>query len=874
MKKIQRLLCLLLAVALASALLPTTALAVTTVNTIKITMTKPTVGKALPTDAEATTASSYVTSVEWLGETDNGLMRANTAYSATIMVEIKPGKDAKYTTGTINATVNGGSTGVVVSRISDTKVRIRYNLSAAGTPVKALTSFTIHTSVPRVGGALNKNATTYGTSDVEVTSAEWTGELDSNRRVKTDTAYTLTMNVKIKDGKNAMFSLRGTTAYINDNNTKGTFTRLSDTTGIVTYTFPIITSDEREAEQKAKEEAQKAKEHAEELARRWSQAEADARVPLSDPITIVVNKDTVPSNSDPDYYVRYGGQLTTLDGEVIPADKSRYSALRITGVVYDMYVSEPGRNEADPAFTTLPNVKAIWLSPNCDIQGFLDALPRYRKHWSDHERNMFATYDRIVLIPASLYPNGPTYTIFGAPFCRVMLYDGDVYEAAKKGISAARDWCTDHVYTAALSSYDRRFASITCTELSKAYYSCARCGKIEYNPNHYFDANNGSIDAGKTTAHSYIDRILTDEHFVGINADGDRVYLYACEYCGRDPRYRDLNMTIEELIKTSGPTTQETYELVMSRNRAKWAVGGNTYNKVLQATVDKDYVSTSFAVSTATYVTARTSDWAREDVNYASQEGLIDKALLGNNYTAAINRLQFVSVAVKMAEKMTGKSITPAPSGTFTDTDSEYARKAYAAGITMGDGSATTFNPNGALTRQQMATFLYRALQYVKDNSDTEYSVYTSQLGNYSDASQLQSWAVAPMAFMNAFGLIKGTSDTTLSPNNPCTIEQALIVALRSLDAGLLGWYQYDGDPFDVTNIGYKTHYTRYTATGYVNWGTGIKMCTGERVFVTAITRNPSKGSYATAYYGEFFLDRYGRSAYIDLEDFRAIKDR
>ena len=314
----------------------------------------------------------------------------------------------------------------------------------------------------------------------------------------------------------------------------------------------------------------------------------------------------------------------------------------------------------------------------------------------------------------------------------------------------------------------------------------------------------------------------------------------------------------------------------MSRYKQWWAEGGNTYNKVMKATVGDDVPAGggAFAVATDTYVTAKTSGWAREDVNYASVEGLIDKALLGNDYTAAINRLQFVSVAVKMAEKMTGKSITPAPSGTFTDTDSEYARKAYAAGITMGDGSATTFNPNGALTRQQMATFLYRALQYVKDNSDTEYSVYTSQLGNYSDASQLQSWAVAPMAFMNAFGLIKGTSDTTLSPNDPCTIEQALIVALRSLDAGLLGWYQYNGDPFDVASVGYKTHYTRYTATGYVNWASGVKMCTGERVFVTAIVRNPSKGGYATAYYGEFFLDRYGRSAYINLENFRAIKDR
>ena len=43
---------------------------------------------------------------------------------------------------------------------------------------------------------------------------------------------------------------------------------------------------------------------------------------------------------------------------------------------------------------------------------------------------------------------------------------------------------------------------------------------------------------------------------------------------------------------------------------------------------------------------------------------------------------------------------------------------------------------------------------------------------------------------MNALGLVKGTSDTTLAPDAYCTIEQALIVAYRSLDADEIGWYQ------------------------------------------------------------------------------------
>ena len=888
--KTKRIISLLLALVLACGLLPTTALAATTtVNKITITMTKPTVGKALPTDAHtSSTGSTHVTNVQWAVATDNGLMRGDTAYTATFTIEIKPGKDAKYTTNTINATVNGGSTGVSVTRVSDTQVRVTYTLAAGGAPARGVTNFTIHTSVPRVGVALNKSASTSGSSNVEVTSVEWTGERDNVGRVKTDTAYTLTLNVKIKDKNNAVFSPRGVTPYINDTNTPATFTRLSDTTGIVTYTFPIISSDEREAEQKAKEDAQKAKEHAEELARRWSLAEAEAARPQNDPLTIVVNESAL----DMDRFSRIqasaywkgweskdrgtpitsflGGvgdkaRFTTLDGKTVPINDE--NERRITRVVYDFYWP------IDFSLAWYPNVTELWLSPQCDIEGILNNIA-HDYFGGDGDHRQFYTYNHTVFIPDSVYPSGPpAYLGDIIPGCRVMLYSGsDVYAAVKKGASAARDWCTKHSYTAQILTPDRWYSDISCSDGARYYYSCVRCGKCEYNPKHTFFSNEwvkrhgGAGAPVNTTAHSYSVKTLTNEHFVGIDANGDRVYLYACEYCGKDKRYHDINMTFEEYKSSHGSSsTQAAWQTYVQRLKGYWAVGGSNYEKALKASIGQASFN-CYTVYTATYVTATTSDWAREDVNDASVEGLIDKSLLGNNYTSAINRLQFVSVAVKMAEKMTGKSITSAPSGTFTDTDNEYVRKAYAAGITEGVGN-NAFNPNGTLTRQQMATFLYRALQYVKNNSDTEYTIYDSKLSSYSDAGQIESWAREPMAFMNALNLIQGTSGTTLSPNNSCTIEQAVIVALRSLDAGMLGWYQYDGD---IGSIGYMTSYNRYTNS--VSWGKLASISNGERVFVTAITRNPGS-NYATAYYGNF-INSYGRSALVNLENCRAIKDR
>ena len=127
-------------------------------------------------------------------------------------------------------------------------------------------------------------------------------------------------------------------------------------------------------------------------------------------------------------------------------------------------------------------------------------------------------------------------------------------------------------------------------------------------------------------------------------------------------------------------------------------------------------------------------------MNLALNDDLLDSSLLGSDYTKPITRLQFCSVAVRLAEALTGKSITPASANTFTDTNNAYVLKAYAAGITTGT-SATTFSPNATLNRQQMAVFLRSTLRYVEKNSDYSYTSYTSQLSKFKDSSQIAGWA-------------------------------------------------------------------------------------------------------------------------------------
>lgn len=440
-----------------------------------------------------------------------------------------------------------------------------------------------------------------------------------------------------------------------------------------------------------------------------------------------------------------------------------------------------------------PYLNEIWLSDKVDVYTFVGRMDNELRSPLDHSplweiRSdlQFCSTDGTVYIPESAVPafakkmtEGPGYLI---PY-NIKVYSGnDVYAAQKAGAAATKDWCPGHVYTQQIRSADRVYTYSDCQTPPRWYYSCVICGKCENNPNHVsasFDAK--PIEKLMECTHATLyDELATDEAYIGVNAAGMHVYWLSCDVCGRSDRYLQQHLTEKDLKLSGNDSTLEHYQQEVN------AALQMRETLALSSTEDQAGMFTLRLRNTA-----KTSAWAQSDVNFALNDNLLDLELLGNDYTKNISRLQFCSVVVRLAEEMTGKTITPAAANTFTDTNSPYVLKAYAAGITSGT-SATTFSPDATLNRQQMATFLYRTLRYIEKNSDYKYTSYTSKLANYADNAQLESWAVESMAFMNALDLIKGTSDTTLSPNNKCTIEQAIAVAERSVYAHQIGWCQVE----------------------------------------------------------------------------------
>ena len=588
MKK-NRLVSLLLCFCLAFALLPGQALAATAVNKITITMSDLKVGKPLPTDAKtAAKASTEVVKVEWTGQSANGVMMYDVLNPVVITVKIKEGKDARFSPDkATSATINNRK--ATVERLDDQTVLVRYTFEAAKSealkaaekantviPLDVIVTAPNEAETPDAVGKILGNGVVY----YALTGVSWSGELDQSGQFKAGVPYTVTVSARILDSRPEVnfYNLNNQI-----NNKPATVVSVNGKDITCSYTFPAFEpkavaaekAHAAKAEQDAKNQAYKDKKaqeaHDAEVARRWSQAEADAKYPLGSPITLLVSEETMDMGAlnDPNSFGPYSkgveliqlwegrANYPTLDGSVIAEGPdepwvnnnyhSTFNHYRPTRVVYDLYRKD------DPSVACFPNVTELWLSPKCDIQGILDNIGREQlaSDWGG-DRDRFGTYNHILFIPDSVYPNGPKYSGGTIPGCRVMLYSGDdVYAAAAKGKDHARDWCQSHSFTYKYMSPDRRYSFASCQSDERFYYSCSKCGKCEYDPNHTF-VGGWDQHEGQYGAHNFDARIVSDEHFLGLNADGDRVYLNACTVCGKDERQVDLNTTYAEYVSSFG----------------------------------------------------------------------------------------------------------------------------------------------------------------------------------------------------------------------------------------------------------------------------------------------------------------------------------
>ena len=130
----------------------------------------------------------------------------------------------------------------------------------------------------------------------------------------------------------------------------------------------------------------------------------------------------------------------------------------------------------------------------------------------------------------------------------------------------------------------------------------------------------------------------------------------------------------------------------------------------------------------------------------------------------------------------TNVKIASADSAGFTDVaDGDWYATAvnWAAseGIVGGFGDGT-FQPNAAITREQMAAILMNYAEYKGQDVTAR-----ADLSGYTDADTVSAWATDAVQWANAEGLINGMSDTQLAPKGSATRAQVAAILQRFLAA-------------------------------------------------------------------------------------------
>ena len=275
-------------------------------------------------------------------------------------------------------------------------------------------------------------------------------------------------------------------------------------------------------------------------------------------------------------------------------------------------------------------------------------------------------------------------------------------------------------------------------------------GKYQY---HYeIDAKTGEIIYGRR----YI--LLADAKRIAVDDAGcaDRVTFLE-----------------EELV--DGGIKTPYYHLVFADNKTQWTYRINAVTGAILKRKQKDIGVKPDIEWENPFRDVKKRDWFYFSVKFAYDFGLMkgtaEMEFAPDSY---VTRAMFVMIIYRMEKE------PQAGDSAFMDVEvNGYYGKAVAwanaNGIVSGV-SKDRFAPNDPITREQMATILYRYANY--KGYDTESNGNTA----YTDSSFISGYARNAVSWAAANLLMKGNADGSFSPNENTTRAQAAAVFSRMLE--------------------------------------------------------------------------------------------
>lgn len=213
--------------------------------------------------------------------------------------------------------------------------------------------------------------------------------------------------------------------------------------------------------------------------------------------------------------------------------------------------------------------------------------------------------------------------------------------------------------------------------------------------------------------------------------------------------------------------------------RPRTGMPANLYNGVVElyGSGESAKLNVQFAVTKpagpTTFSDVAAGSTFAADIAYVSQKGLMSGVGEGRfNPGAPVTRGQLVTILYRLEGQpaVSGSGFPDVAAGSYCE---KAVKWAAANGITAG-GKDGLFRPGDSITREQLATFLFRYNNY-KGYVTTQ----RADLGKFSDGAKAASYAKEALSWANACSLVNGTGDGRLNPSGGATRGQAAAILHR-----------------------------------------------------------------------------------------------
>ena len=229
----------------------------------------------------------------------------------------------------------------------------------------------------------------------------------------------------------------------------------------------------------------------------------------------------------------------------------------------------------------------------------------------------------------------------------------------------------------------------------------------------------------------------------------------------------DAGYEVDEVIVTD--RNGDEVEVTANRN------GTYTFEQPRgRVTIEVTFVRTDSGLP---FIDVAESAWYYDAVEYVYENGMMNGT--GSNVFSP-NATTTRGMIVTMLYRLEGE---PRVSGTSTFDDVADGMY-YTDAVIWADANSivtgyddTTFGPNDAITREQMAAILYRYAQYKAYRTTA-----SADLSGYVDADAVSAYALPALQWASAEGLVTGTSGTTLTPDGSATRAQVATIFMRFME--------------------------------------------------------------------------------------------